>query len=481
MSQSIIKNIFAKGILNVFNMLVPFLVVPYVYRVLNPEVIGNVEYGATLYSYFGLLGALGIYNYGLREISRVRNDVAKVRTLYKNLFVIGLISNLFFFTVYILFVFFFIHDVVLKEIMYITGLALVAQAISIEWINEAYEEFKFITIKTVIIRTLNVILIFTLVHNAGDYLAYVWIITLYWFFNYIISFVYGQRHVRLSVKELFTDLDLRQYIAPLFFILILNNTVILYTAADRTMLGAFCGTEEVAYYSIGQKIIEIIKTLLLSAVYVTLPRLSLYLEQDKQVYIRGVQKLMRMLLMIVFPVAIGMFMLSEEVVLLFAGKQYLDAVPSLRIFALRIIVVSVESILYNQIIFLHRKEKLLVVLNLICGGLNVLLNFIFLKYLDPVVAISTTLFSEILFQILCLIYIRRVLQISAGLFDKRNWKYLLGALTFIPIILFVSHLIYTQILFVVVSVILCIFVYALILILSKDEFYYEMKKRFEFK
>lgn len=462
-------------------MLVPFLVVPYVYRVLNPEIIGNVEYGATLYSYFGLLGALGIYNYGLREISRVRNDVVKVRNLYKNLFVIGLISNLLFFAVYILFVFFFIHDSALKEIMYITGLTLVAQTISIEWINEAYEEFRFITIKTVIIRSMNVVLIFLLVRNAGDYIAYVWIITLYWLFNYIISFVYGQKHVRLSWKETFSGLDLRHYIAPLFFILILNNTVILYTAADRTMLGAFCGTEEVAYYSIGQKIIEIIKTLLLSAVFVTLPRLSLYLEQDKEAYLRGVQKLMRMLLMIVFPVAIGMFMLSEEVVLLFAGKQYLEAVPSLRIFALRIIVVSVESILYNQIIFLHRKEKLLVVLNLVCGGLNVLLNFVFLKHLDPVVAISTTLFSEILFQILCLIYIKRRLQVSTGLFDKRNLKYLFGALSFIPIILFVGNLINNQIIFVAVSVILCIFVYTVILIVSKDEFYTEIRKRLLFK
>lgn len=458
-------------------MLVPFLVVPYVYRVLNPEVIGNIEYGATLYSYFGLLGALGIYNYGLREISRVRNDLSKVRTLYKNLFVTGLISNLFFFAIYILFVFFFIHDSALKEIMYITGLTLVAQTISIEWINEAYEEFRFITVKTVIIRSLNVLLMFLLVRNVGDYPAYVWIITLYWFFNYIISFVYGQKHVRLSWKETFSGLDLRRYIAPLFFILILNNTVILYTAADRTMLGAFCGTEEVAYYSIGQKIIEIIKMLLLSAVYVTLPRLSLYLEQDKNAYLWGVQKLMRMLLMIVFPVAIGMFMLSEEVVLLFAGKQYLDAIPSLRIFAMRIIIVSIESILYNQIIFLHRREKLLVILNLICGGLNVLLNFAFLKYLDPVVAISTTLFSEIIFQILCLVYIKRKLHISTGLFDKRNLKYVVGALTFIPIILIIKYLINNQVMFVVMSIILCIFVYILILIISKDEFYCEIRER----
>lgn len=477
MSQSVLKNILAKGILNVFNILVPFLVVPYVYRVLNPEIIGNIEYGATLYGYFGLLGALGIYHYGLREISRVRAEREKVREIYKNLFVIGLISNLASFVLYNLFVFFFIHDAVLKEIMYVTGLALVFQAISTEWVNEAHEEFRFVTIKTVVIRSINVVLIFALVRHAGDYMAYVWIVTLYWLFNYLVSLIYGQRFVRLPVRELFRHLNMRKYIVPLCYILVLNNTIILYTAADRTMLGAYCGPESVAYYTIGQKIIEIIKALLLSVVFVTLPRLSYYLEDRREAYVEGVQKVMRLLMLIVFPVAVGMFMLSEDIVWLFAGDQYMEAVPALRIFSLRVIVVSVESILYNQIIFLHRKEKVLVMLNLLCGGLNVVLNFVFLSRLNPVVAISTTLAVELLFQVLCLYYIKTRLQMASGLFDVRNVKYVLGAVSCIPIILFCHYCIENRFLFLVVSVMASVLLYGTMLVVSKDEFYIELATR----
>ena len=481
MAQSILKNIFAKSVMGIFNMLIPLLVIPYVYRVLNPEVVGNVEYGATLYSYFGLFGVLGIYNYGLREISRVRNDLGQVQELYKNLFVTGLISNAFFFIVYILFTYFFIHDVALREIMFINGLVLLAQMFSIEWMNEAYEEFRFITIKTIIVRTCNVAMIFLLVKNAGDYLAYVWIITLYWFFSYGISFIYAQKHVRLSVKELFHDLHLKQYLVPLLFILVLNNTAILYTVADRTMLGVYCGAVDVAYYSIGQKIIEILNYLLLAAVYVTIPRLSLYLGQNKELYERGLQRVMRLTLLIVCPISIGLFMLSKEVVLLLAGEQYLDAVPSLRIFALRAISIAVGTILYNQVIFLHRKEKLLVVFNLICGGLNVLLNFVFLKYLNPTVAIATTLFAEIIFQIICFIYIKKELNVVTGFFDYHNLKYLCGSLAFIPIILLLGYYIDNMFLFLALSVPLCIFLYFVILYATKDEFYMELKQKFALK
>ena len=477
MSQSVLKNILSKSVMGIFNMLVPLLVIPYVYRVLNPQVVGYVEYGATLYSYFGLLGVLGIYNFGLREVSRVRDDLGKVQELYKNLFVTGLLSNLFFFVVYIAFTYFFIHDPVLREIMFVNSLALLAQMFSIEWMNEAYEEFSFITLKTVIVRTCNVILIFLLVKNAGDYLAYVYIITLYWFFSYGISFVYAQKHVRLSVKELFRGLHLRRYIVPLLLILVLNNTAILYTVADRTMLGYYCGEEEVAYYSIGQKMIEIMNYLLLAAVYVMIPRLSNYLGQDKAQYERSLQRVVRATLMIVCPIAIGLCLLSEEAVLVLAGEQYIDAVPSLRIFAIRAIGIALTTILYNQVIFLFRKEKLLVVFNLLCGGVNVALNFVFLEYFSPAVAISTTLFAEILFQAICFIYIKKKLHVVTGFFDRRNLKYIGTSLLFIPVVLLCRLWIENWMVLTAVAVLLCILLYLSVMAWTKDEFYVELRQK----
>lgn len=100
MGQSVLKNLLAKSTLSVFNILIPFLILPYVYRVLGPEKVGDVEYGTTLYTYFGLFGLLVIYNYGLREISINRNDREKVGVICSNLFYIGFISNILFFVLY---------------------------------------------------------------------------------------------------------------------------------------------------------------------------------------------------------------------------------------------------------------------------------------------------------------------------------------------------------------------------------------------
>lgn len=471
MAKSILKNVFAKGILNVFNIVVPLLVIPYVYRVLNPSIIGNIEYATTLFSYFSLLGLLGIYNYGLREISRYRNKQGVVENISKNLFAIGIISNLFFFLLFEFFVYKFIDDVLLRNIMFVQGLGLIAQIFSVEWVNEAFEDFRFITIKTVIIRTISVIAIFVYVKNSSDYMIYVLITVLVLFVNNIVSLIYVKRNINLSIKKIFLNLNFKHYIVPLLFILVLNNTGVLYTIADRTMLGTYVGVESVAFYSIGQKVVEIIRVLLLSVVFVTLPRLSFYLEEDRVKYVQGVRMLVKLMLLIMLPASVGLFMLSEQIVLLFAGEQYLPAVGAMKIFALRIVILSIEAIFYNQIIFLHRKEKTLLCLNLLCGGVNILLNFLILNKLTPMSAITTTLFSEVLFQVLCLIYIRKKLQLSVGIFRIDNIKYILLSLLLIPVILFFKEVCVKSYLFVLSSILGCFVVYILGLLLLKDSLF----------
>lgn len=183
----------AKGVLNLFNVLLPFIITPYVYRVLGAHNMGNIDYATVLFGYFGILGMSGIYNYGLREISAHRNNRKVVTDTYKNLFCIGLITNLLFLAIYILFILFFIHDPELKRISYILCGNLVSQIIYVEWYNEAMEEFKFITVKTVLIRLISFIFIFTLVRNESDEYIYVMITVAVAVLNYLVSYIYSRK------------------------------------------------------------------------------------------------------------------------------------------------------------------------------------------------------------------------------------------------------------------------------------------------
>lgn len=478
MAKSIIHNIVAKGSLDLFNTLLPILVTPYVYRVMGKFYMGSIEYMITLFTYFSMLGMLGIYNYGLRSISSNRNNIDKVRYVYKNLFVIGLISNTIFIVAYIVFLYCFVSNPIVKTLGFIYCGNLIAQLFYVEWVNEGFEEFKFITIKTVIIRSLSVIAIFTLVKNESDAILYVIIQSSVCIINYLVSFVYAQKRIRLSIREIFTDLHLREFIGPLLIILVLKNTGILYTVTDRTMLGYFTGTDNVALFSIGQKIVEICKTLVLSVVFATLPRLALYLKDEPEKYQEGLNRIMRLVIALIVPVGMGLFLLSKDVIWLFGGDQFLGGVMAMRIFSLRVIFLAVESILYNQILFLHGKEKIILKYNLLCGVLNVLLNFIIYHHLTPATAVFTTWISEIVFETLMILYIRNNIPIKIGLFKLYNLKYVILSLLFIPFVWIINKFNMPQFISMITSMTICSLFYLSALYLSKDTLLVDIFKRF---
>lgn len=430
--------------------------------------MGNIDYANTLYGYFGMLGLSGIYNYGLREISANRNKTGLVKTIYKNLFFIGLFTNILFLTLYIIFVYFFIQDPELKKIAYILCGNLISQMIYVEWYNEAMEEFRFITIKTVGIRLCSFIFIFTLVRNETDEYKYVIITVLVAVINYLVSYIYSRRKIKISVKELFKDLHPSRYIVPLLTILILNNTGYLYTVFDRTMLGHFTGTESVAYFSLGQKIVELCKLVILSVVFATLPRLALYLNENPELYKSTLKRIMSLTMCLMIPVSIGLLMLAEPIILIFGGHEYIPAISPMRIFALRIIILGIDAILYNEVIFLHGKEKILVGYNLLCGGINIALNLIFLKILTPEISILCTLASEIIFVVICLVYIHKKFRINVGLFNLQCLRYLILSLLFIPIILLLQTTGMNYIYLSVTTMAGCMLFYIGVLTLFKD-------------
>lgn len=455
--------------MNLFNVLLPFIITPYVYRVLGTHNMGNIDYATTLFGYFGMLGLSGIYNYGLREISAHRNDLILVKNIYKNLFCIGLATNLFFLTLYILFITIFIKEPELRQISYILCGNLVSQMIYVEWYNEAMEEFKFITIKTVSIRLISFIFIFSLVRNESDEYIYVIITVAVAIINYMVSYLYSRIKIQLSWREIFSDIHPQQYVIPLLTILVLNNTGYLYTVFDRTLLGHYSGTDSVAYFSLGQKIVELCKLVILSIVFATLPRLSLYLNENPNLYQQSIRRIMKLTMLLMIPVSMGLFMLAEPIIQLFGGDQYLPAVAPMKIFALRIIILGIDAILYNQIIFLHGKEKVLVLYNLLCGAINIILNIIFISNLTPAISILCTLISEIIFVGICLGYIYRNIKIKVGLFNYSCLGYFCLSLLMIPIIYAIELSGMPYQLQLVLSIASCSVMYICCLIALKDQ------------
>ncbi|MDF2858944.1 MAG: capsular biosynthesis protein, partial [Neobacillus sp.] len=323
MQKSLFKNAIYKIILNFFNLIVPVIIGAYVYRTLGSHAIGSIKYGETIFNYFFIFAAFGVYQYGLREFSRIKSDIKKASQLFTNLFIFSLLTNIVTLIIYLAVAYFGYGDHALFPILLIYSINIFFNLFYVEWVNEALEEYGFITLKTMIIKMIYVALLLLFVKSSDDYLLFVGLLVLTTVLNNIISFIYVKRRVKFD----FSDIRLRSHLKPMFLVVIFSNGNILYTQLDRFMLGEFVSETSVAYYTMAQQISTMINAIMLSIIQVTIPRLSYLVGggDNEEQYLGLLGKITKIYMSILFPAAIGLYVISDLGVKIYGGAEFINA------------------------------------------------------------------------------------------------------------------------------------------------------------
>lgn len=473
MKNSIFKNSILKLILTSCNILCPLLVSPYIASLFNQTSDSIDAFGAYndangIMYIFLAFAVFGVYNYGIREVSRVRDNPVLLSQIFTNLFFISLISTIITSVSYFLVVVYLLNtsyvNIYLVMIIQILG-----NVVSIEWVNEATESYKFITFKTIIVRSVYVICVFTLVNESDDIFLYALIVSLSAFLNNLVSYIY----IKSKIKFNFTNFKLTQYIKPLLAMLIINNVAILYTQLDRFFLGRyFVQKVAVTEYSLPLNAINMIGAMLISLLTVSIPRLSYHISQGNiKAYLNLLNTSSRVFFMILFPACIGLACISYEAMYLYTNGAYAYTNDILALFSLRFLVISIYSIFSNQILYIHQREKDLVIILLLGGIINLILNVILMQThnFTPTTAIMSTIVAEFIMLTAMYTYIRTIMKIEYMLFSFNNMKYLCYSLAFIPITYTIKKYELGVLLTFTFVTLCCIIVYVLILLITKDE------------
>jgi len=452
------------------------MVIPLVTRSVGPDLYGYMGYGDSLTAYFLIFASFGIYQYGLREISKVRDDKKKLRQTFTSLCLFTFMTNIIASAVYMVFVAVSYRD---KPYMYtciIMGFNLVFNMFYVEWVNEALENYDFIAIKTMIVRIVYSALILLFVRSDKDYLFYLYLVVGFNFINNIISFVYVKKRIKFD----FSDLQFAKHIRPMLYVVILSNTGVLYTQLDKIMIKSNSGTTDVGYYYTAQRIMTIINTLMLTVIQVTMPRLSNYLgNESKKEYLSLLKRVIKIYFLFLFPASIGLLCLSKEAIYMFGGAKFLPAVPVMVVFAIYMLSIGVEGVIANQMIYLHGREKDDAMLVLIGGVINLGLNVLLVVTgtFNMVTAISTTLIANLIVIFLEYRLVRKVIKLDIELFAYENTKYLLYSLIFIPITFVIKKFVGNIFICCILEVMACGLAYLAILIITKDETFFELSHK----
>ena len=472
-SNSMVKNAFFKLLLNLFNVIVPIIIGSYVARKLGSDLLGTVNFAQSINGYFYIFASFGIYNYGLREISRKRENEKEVRQTFTSLFIFTIITNTLIGITYIIFVSAkYRGQDVATAAMILSGIFLF-NIFYTEWVNEGLENYDFISIKTICVRIAYLILLFIMVKEAKDWKNYVFLLVFSIAANNVLSFI----HIKRRIKFDFSNIELKKHIKPMFFVVILSNANILYTQLDRIMLGEYVNKSSVSYYVMAQNVITIVNSIALTIITVSLPRLSNYISNNKEEqYIYLVNKLAKYLFYFLFPMSIGIAVLGKEIMPFYGGNDYISAGPVLMVFGVYMITMGYEYILSNQVLYLKKKEKIQVRLLFIGGVINLVLNYSLVKLgvFNAENSVITTMIANSIFFIMEYIYVKEVMKLKINLFGFDKLKYLFISLIFVPITMIIRYFISNYVLIIIVGILVNIIYYFGVLLISKDKLTFEI-------
>ncbi|WP_155738364.1 lipopolysaccharide biosynthesis protein, partial [Clostridium saccharobutylicum] len=168
MSKSIAKNAVFSAILNICNIALPIIVMPVVYGAIKSTLNGYLTMGETFTTFFMAFASFGVYQYGLREVSKVRHDDKKVRQTVTSLFLITTSATIIVTIAYALYIILYHNNDPYFYTCMVMGLNLVFNLFNVEWINEALENYNFIALKTMIVKIVYNILTLCFVRTEGD-------------------------------------------------------------------------------------------------------------------------------------------------------------------------------------------------------------------------------------------------------------------------------------------------------------------------
>lgn len=469
MKKSITLNGLYKLALNLFRFTLPALIIPYVYRTLSPENIGSVNYAESIYSYFNILAVLGLSFYAIRELGRVRYSKLKASFIFSNIFTINIIMVSFSLLLYLTLIIFMIKDPKVQIISLVLSIKLLLLAFDIEWVNESFEDYKFISIKTMLCRSISLVLMFLLITSSDDYIIYVWLNVLFDLANSIFSFYY----IILYRKRVFFSLKfvrfnkLYQHLKKIISTLFIVDVGFLFFSFDKVSLGAFVSTTEVAYFALSEKIIVLVVVISSTITQVTLPRLSILAKTNKSEFLLLIRKIYTSLMMIVLPSFIGVYILTPELLFIFGSYEFMPALETIKIFSFYILLFSFLKILATQALFALNKEKFYIILLISFSIINVIVKCLINEKLNSSTSIIITLSLLFAMSIIIYIYITYKEKIRISIINKNICIYLIGCLPMLLIPLF-RHQIDSIYIFSFLSISLSIILYAIVLLIFKE-------------
>lgn len=438
MAQSVKVNY----ILNLINtgtqMLFPLITFPYICRVIEADGIGQINFFQSIISYISLFTCLGIPMYAIREIARDRSDVVQMNRTAMEILLLHSMLTLVGYVIVAILCLTVPQIQVNIPLFLILSLTIFFTAIGCEWFYQGIEDFKYITIRGLFIKTVSVVLLFIFVKSKTDLLYY----GCYTVFGVLGGNIFNFFRLRKYIHReniIFSELHIKRHIKPVLKVFSFSVVTSIYLQLNTVLLGFLKNALAVGYFAAATKVMQMLLTMSACLGSVMMPRASHLIAENKNSEFNAlIQKSYDFTLAIALPMTVGLIFCAPSLITALCGVNFGNSILPSQIIAPIILMVAISNVFGIQVLFPKGKINIVT----LCCGIGAVVDLVLNLCLIPFFSYIGTSIAYLSAEVATTVsmYFIGKKYIPIRYFQKKHLHYVLGCIIMAVTLFFIGRL-----------------------------------------
>jgi O-antigen/teichoic acid export membrane protein len=350
------------------NIIFPLILFPYMTRTLGPSGYGVIGFYESMMLVVTVWAAFGVNYFGLRLLSKTSIGDQNQSNAVLHLLLINVLMAFLGMLAYLSYVLNKPVQLGSLKITLLYGYIMVIYMLHADWYFQSQEKYKFLLQRTFALRLFVLVSTFLFIRNP-EHLIYYIIIN-------AINYTMLAGSALLNIRDLYKywkwdPVLFRQLMASLLPFALLGMLSSFYFTLDTILLARTGRVTDLGHYTVAAKIVRLGLNVFIGASIVFFVKLFRN-DVDKQLQTESIM----MTLHFSIPIGALLFFFPGPVIRFISGENYLPAINILRIFSLLWVVVPLHDFFNIQVLMVHHKEKLLVLMYASAAVVSLLLNVI---------------------------------------------------------------------------------------------------------
>jgi PST family polysaccharide transporter len=393
------KNISSLFLVQIANILLPLLSIPYVVRIIGPEKFGLINYSGAIVGYFILLVNYAFNLTASRRIAQNKNDNKKISEIFNEVLGCQIILWILSFCLFVLCIFFIPVFQQNMKVFIVTYLITVACVFTPDWLYQGMGELQRLAFFNLITKIALTAFIIFIIKKPSDFFWQPFAMSIVQIFVTFTSLNWAMFKYKIKIK------------IPNFSILInvLNNDKIiffssiiisLYTTTNVVILGSLASKMEVGYFSAAQKFIILAQSLIVMPLTNSLfPFIGGEFSYSNINGINAVKKIAPLIVTLmfflgVFLLTFGTFFIGE-----FYGSSFQKSKIIFQLMAFIPFIISISNLYGIQIMLNLKLDNVFFKITTAGAIISLLINAVMVRFYGGIGAASAWLITELFITI----------------------------------------------------------------------------------